>query len=131
MLRHSSYALLSILLVSCFGDWTDAATRIAYDIESSVGRLGRSDGDRLTVEHLTPSKAGECTGPYTVQFDQVGALIIWCKDDAGTTVSSHSTSYHNNYVVTAKTWILEKGAGESLLIDLERHGTRVVIADVR
>jgi hypothetical protein len=120
-----------MLLAGCSGDWTDAATRIAYDIESAVDQLGRSDGDRLTVEHLTPSKGGECAGPYTVQLDQVGALIVWCKDGAGTTVTSHSTSYHNNHVVTPKTWIVEKGAGESLLIDLERQGTRVVIKDVR
>ena len=109
---------------------TDAATRLAYDLERGAGRLGRAEGSRFSVQHDTPSKAGECTGPYKVQLDKVGAIIIWCKDEAGRTISSHSTSYHARFVDTPRTWLLDKDAGSTLVIDLERRAGRAVIMDV-
>jgi hypothetical protein len=65
-----------------------------------------------------------------VQLDKVGALIIWCKDETGTTVSSHSTSYHARFVDTPQTYILEKPAGSTLIIDIERRAGRAVITSV-
>ena len=125
-------ALLLLALVAAAGCdfFTDAATRLAYDIEAGAGRLGREDGARYSIRHITPSKPGECDGPYTVQLDKVGALIIWCRDATGRTVSSHSTSYHARFVDTPRTYILEKPAHAPLIIDLERRGGRAVIADV-
>ena len=35
------------------------------------------------------------------------------------------------FVDTPRTWIVDKGAGETLIIDLERRGGRAVITDVR
>ena len=125
-------ALATVLALSAACDiGTDAATRLAYDIESGAGRLGSQPGARYTINHATPSKAGECTGPYKVQLDKVGAIVIWCKDEAGNTVSSHSTSYHARFVDTPGTFIVDKPARSTLEIDLERRGGRAVIANVR
>jgi len=110
---------------------TDAATRLASDIEAGAGRLGTEAGARFGIQHRTPSKPDECAGPYAVQLDKVGALIIWCKDAAGRTVSSHSTSYHARFVDTPQTFNLEKPAGSTLTIDLERRDGRAVVTDVR
>lgn len=110
---------------------TDPATPLASDLEAGADRLGSDAGATYTVHHTTPSKAGECTGPYKVQLDQVGAMIIWCKDAAGEMVSSHSTSYHARFVETPETFLIDKGAGETLSIDLERSGGRAVIVAVR
>ena len=118
--------LPALLLAGCF---TDAATRLANDIEAGSGRVGPANGARHVITHRVPSKAGECEGAYKVQLDKVGALIIWCKDKRGEgIVSSHSTTYHSRFVVTPRTYLLEKAAGESLLIELERRDGRVVIA---
>jgi hypothetical protein len=134
MNRTCSRVLASLLCLGaaagCDG-WTDAATRLAFDIEAGTGRLGAQNGAKYSIRHNTPSKAGECTGPYRVQVDKVGALVIWCKDASGRTVSSHSTSYHGRYVDTPRTYILEKPAGEALIIDLERRNGRAVVTDVR
>jgi len=81
---------------------TDPATRLAYDIEAGAELLGSPGGATFNIRHATPSKSGECTGPYRVQLDEVGALILWCED----------------------------AAGETLTIELERRGSRAVIADV-
>ncbi len=109
--------------------FTDAATRLAYDIEAGAGRLGREAGDHASIQHRTPSKSGECVGPYSVQLDKVGMLVIWCKDEAGKTVSSHTTSYHARFVDTPRTYMLEKPAGSTLTIDIERRGGRAVITN--
>ena len=110
---------------------TDPATRLAYELEVGTGRLGREAGATYSVQHNTPSKSGECIGPYKVQLDRVGALIIWCNEASGHTVSSHSTSYHARFVDTPQTYIVEKSAGTALTIDLERRNDRAVITNVR
>lgn len=129
----SSRLLLSILLVTAAGcdAFTDAATRLAYDIEAGVGHLGKGAGAQYSIQHRTPSKSGECVGSYKVQLDKVGALIIRCKDDNGHTVSSHSTSYHARFVDTPQTYILDKPARTPLTIDIKRHDGHAVITDVR
>ena len=127
-LKVSACVLSALLLGGCL---TDAATRLAYDIEAGAGRVGRADGSKYTLVHRVPSSAGECVGPYRVQLDKVGAIIVWCMDAAnGGTVSSHSTSYHARFVDTPETRILDKPAKEALVIDLERRGDRVVVVNV-
>ena len=118
-----------LLLTGCF---TDAATRIAYDIEAAAKRVGHTENSQFTLAHRMPSKKGECDNSYKVQLDKVGALIIWCKDEMNNqTLSSHSTSYHSRFVDTPQTFILEKNSGETLFIELERRNGRVAIAGVR
>jgi len=128
----SHWLLLPIFLAAVAGCdiATDAATRLASDIEAGANRLGSEPGAEYSIQHHTPSKSGECVGPYKVQLDEVGALIIWCMDAAGQTVSSHSTSYHARFVDTPQTFLLEKPAGATLTIELERRGDRAVITDV-
>ena len=123
--------LIFLGLTAGCGDYTDAATRIAYDIEAGVDHLGKEAGAKYSIRHKTPSKAGECVGPYIVQLDKVGALVIWCRDETGKTVSSHSTSYHARFVDTPQTYILEKPASSTLTIDIERRGSRAVVTSVR
>jgi len=128
LLRFAS-VLPVLLLSACF---TDAATRLAFDIEAAADRVGRAEGSRFTLVHRTPSKSGECVGPYKVQLDHVGAIVIWCRDATlDQTVSSHSTTYHARFVDTPETHILDKPAAEPLVVELERRDGRVVIASVK
>jgi hypothetical protein len=126
--RKTAIAAVALVLAACF---TDAATRLAGDIKSGAGRTGRSEGDITMVRHDTPSRRGQCVGPYKVQVDRNGAIIVWCYDADGNTVSSHSTSMHRPAVDTLETFIVEKDTGETLSIRLERRAGRVVITDVR
>jgi len=123
-------ALVGVLAWAGCGVLTDAATRLAYDLKAAEGRLGSAEGDAHTFRHAVPSHPGQCTGPYSVQLDQVGLIVFWCKDTSGKTVSSHSTSYHRRFVDTAKTFLLDKPAGAALEIRLERRQGRAVITSV-
>jgi hypothetical protein len=124
-------AIGAFLSLAACGFATDPATRLAADLEAGAGQLRPDNGATDSVHHATPSRAGQCDGPYRVQLDKVGAMIIWCYDAAGNTVSSHSTSSHSRAVDTPRTWIVDKGAGETLIVDLERRGDRAVITNVR
>ena len=80
----------------------------------------------------TPSRAGQCDGPYRVQLDKVGAMIIWCKDTAGKTVSSHEYVFPR--AVRGHAAHLDRGQGRGAKRSsstLERRGGRAVITDVR
>jgi len=131
MQRWTPGALALALSLSACGFATDPATRLAADLEAGADRLRMDEGATDSVHHATPSRAGQCDGPYKVQLDKVGAMIVWCSDAAGATVSSHSTSSHAPHVDTPRTYIVDKGAGETLIVDLERRGGRAVITDVR
>jgi len=121
----------ALLALAACGFATDPATRLAADIEAAAKDLRPADGATNSVHHATPSRRGQCDGPYKVQVDKVGAIILWCYDAAGNTVSSHSTSAHGRAVDTPRTWIVEKAAGETLIVDLERRDGRAVITNVR
>lgn len=127
------FPILLVLIgtVAACGSLTDPATRLAYDLEAAESRLADRASATYRLEHRTPSRSGECVGPYTVQLDRVGAIIVWCRDAAGETVTSHSTTYHGRFVDTPRTYLLDKSAGETLIIDLERRAGRAVIVDVR
>jgi hypothetical protein len=130
MARAAAIVALAAALLSC-GGATDPATRLAADIEDGAARLGSENGATTSVVHAVPSQPGECDGPYKLQLDRVGAMIVWCEDGSGETVSSHSTSSHSRSVDTAETFLVDKGAGEGLMIGLERRGGRAVITDVQ
>lgn len=119
-----------MLLMTGCDLFTDAATRLAHDLEDAAKAL-RHEGDTVTLRHETPSRRGECEGPYTVQLDRVGALVIWCRDEQGEVVASPGTSYHGRFVTTPETYYLEKSAGDTLVIELEQRGGEVVIVEVR
>ncbi|MDE2236131.1 MAG: hypothetical protein KGK44_11395 [Gammaproteobacteria bacterium] len=122
--------LLCLVLLAGCDAFTDPATRLASGIEAETGQLGSLEGSTYSIQGLTPATADECNGPYTVQLDKVGALIVWCKDAAGHTTTSGSTSYHARFVDTPKTYIVNKPAGSTLTIELERHNGRAMIVDV-
>jgi hypothetical protein len=130
MKRHIP-SLCLILLGSLAGcdAFTDAATRLAYDIEDGADSLGPGAGATYSIRH-TPADNNECQGPYSVQLDKVGALIVWCKDAAGNTIASGSTSYHSRFIDTPQTYKLDKPAGSTLIINVERRNGRAVVTDV-
>jgi hypothetical protein len=127
--RWAAVGALPLARAGC-GDFSESATRLAFDLRAGAARLGQQPGDRYTLVHKTPSRAGQCEGPYTVQLDKVGAIIMWCRNAAGATVESHSTSASADAVEMPKTYILDKPAHAPLTIVLERRGNRAVIADV-
>jgi hypothetical protein len=67
-----------------------------------------------------------------VQFSKASALVIWCEDSkTGEVTSSHTTTYHLNFVKVPKTYVLDKKAGDPLVIELTKTNGGIAVTDVR
>ncbi|MGA7948866.1 MAG: hypothetical protein WCA45_01760 [Thiobacillaceae bacterium] len=123
--------LLPLLALPACGVFNDPATDLAYAIEGEVDRLGQAEGASYTVEYAPPSRWVEHSGTYTVQFDKVGALIVWYKDADGKVTASGSTSYVARFVDIPRTYIVDKPANSVLSIELHRQNGRGVVTNVQ
>jgi hypothetical protein len=120
--------VLSLSLVSC----TDAATRVAYDLEAGAKRFRKAPTVAAAVEHSPKVSPEGCPGGYTLQLSEESALLVWCQDSiAGPAVSSHTTTYHLNYVDVPRTLIIHKGRGQHVWLDLAKDGDRIVVTGLR
>ncbi len=125
-------ALPVLLSLSACGLFSgDGATRIAFRLESEGAQFRASGAATHGFSYLPKGGYDDCAEAYDVQFSAKSALVVWCKDAGGNTTSSHTTTYHLNFVKVPKTWIVKKRPGERMWIDLAREGGNVVISDVR
>lgn len=129
--RQGSLLLFPLLLLVACSLLQDPATRLASAIEAGAGHLPRQEGSRYTIRYQPPAKLSARGFSYSVQIDKVGALIVWYKDAGGKVMESGSTSYHSRFVVTPRTYKIDKPGSSVLLIDLEREQGRAVIVAVR
>lgn len=124
---------LSILLVLTLTGCSileDEATNIAYDIERGIVRLGRTEGASHVIVHDARSRAGPEVRTIKVQFDKVGALIVWYMDANGTVVDSGSTSYLSRFVDISETIIRDKPIDSPFNIEVQRRNGRAIVANV-
>ena len=134
MRKHGPFWLLlmsCLVLVAGCDMFSNPATRIANSIEMGANALGSKEGSTYTLMDITPAVGGECSGPFSVQLDQAGKLTVWCKDAAGHVTSSASTSFYARLVDTPKTYLVDKPAGTTLTINLERLNGRAMIVGVQ
>lgn len=121
--------IIVLCLVSC-SIFEDAATSIAYDIKSGVRHLAKADGSTHVIIHDAKSRAGADARTIMVQFDKVGALIVWYKDMDGKVLESGSTSYLSRFVDIPKTILMEKPIDSSLKIEVQRQNGRAIVLNV-
>jgi hypothetical protein len=125
-------ALLASVASAAFVACTDAATRIAYDLEAGAKGLRSSAKETSTVDHVPVAAPEGCPGPYTVQLSRESALVVWCQEAIGAPSSgSHTTTYHLNFVSVPETLIVHKDAGEHTEIDLRKTGDSISVVGLR
>jgi hypothetical protein len=114
------------------GACTDAATRVAFDLEAGAKKLGRSSDNTAVVDHAPTPRPEGCTGGYTLQLSQASALLVWCQDSiGGPSAASHTTTYHLNYVTVPQTLIIHKDSGQHALIELTREDGAIAVTGLR
>jgi hypothetical protein len=132
MTRRLRQCLLVLSATAACGAFTDAATRVAYDLEGGAKRLRSSSERTLAVKHVPQATPEGCPGDYTLQLSQESALLVWCQDSiGGPSTGSHTTTYHLNYVSVPQTLVIHKHAGEHAWIELTKHGDAVVVSALR
>ena len=125
-------ALIMVPLTACVDFLADAATAIAYDIESHTERFARSGATTTTLVHVPKASRGGCTDGYRVQFSRAAGLVVWCWAPGSTTesVSSHITTYHLRFVEVSETIIVDKPRGEPLSIEITKGRHKPVVGKV-
>jgi hypothetical protein len=110
----------------------DAATSIADDIETGSKQLRSSSDSELTIIHTPQVSRSDCADAYRVQFSRDSLIAVWCyaPDDPTQVVSSHTTTYHLNWVDVPETTIVDKKKGESLSIELVKGAGKPVVKRV-
>jgi hypothetical protein len=128
MMRSRGAApFVAALCLAC----TDAATRVAYDLEAGAKQLESSSSSSYVVDHA-PSKQPEgCPGGYTLQLNKESSLLVWCQDESeGPSVSSHTTTYHLRFVHVPETYKIHKGPGEHARIALTKRAGGIFVTGV-
>jgi hypothetical protein len=111
---------------------TDAATRVAGDLEAGAKKLRASSQQTAVVEHAPAPTPEGCPGAYTLQLSQASSLLVWCQNSiGGPSSASHTTTYHLNYVAVPRTFIIHKDSGQHVLVDLTKEGDAIVVSGVR
>jgi len=75
--------LLAWAALFLLGACTDAATRVAYDLEAGAKRLQATSAPRFIVDHTPKTEPEGCPGSYTLQLSQASALLVWCSVRTG------------------------------------------------
>jgi hypothetical protein len=121
---------------------TDAATRVAYDIESGSKKLGSAEGSRIEIRHV-PSRWPEgCAGSYTLHIGKGSAtadgngnfhinrdangLSVRCYNSSGNP-HAWGTTYHLRFMDVPEAVDIEKQGGAAAVIEVERRGGRAAV----
>jgi len=119
-----SLALLTVLSTSsCYYVFTDAATRLAYDLKAGAAKLSGSDLQEWEIEHRPASFPYGVHGDYEIILNAVdqarqrgGSLGV-----TGEGVRS-GTSYHLRFVTVPKELRIHKKKGEVTYLTLRKTG---------
>jgi len=110
---------------------TDSATRAAYDLRDAAARLQSSSAQTYTLVHRPKPKPEGCEHDYKIQVSQQSIMVMWCKSASGdSTIASHGTTHHLNYVDVPETTILDKRAGEPVTFELQKTAGKPSIVRV-
>jgi len=138
LLRRAAIVTLAFSTGAC----TDAATRVAYDIESGTGKLASHEGARVEIPHDPRRWPEGCAGSYILRIAKgaaenlghdnfhirpnSGSLSVRCYGSSGNR-TAWTTTYHLRFVDVPETVEIEKKADEVVFIEVERRSGRAVL----
>jgi hypothetical protein len=136
--RKLSLLVLGLLTGAC----SDAATRVAYEIESGTKKLGSAEGARIEIRHVPSRWPDGCAGSYTLHLGKGSAtadgngnfhinrdtdgLSVRCFNSSGNP-HAWGTTYHLRFVDVPETVDIQKQGGEVAVIEVERKSGRAVV----
>jgi hypothetical protein len=121
--------ILTLSLAGC----TDAATRLAYDLEREAEALRRSGEATRTFTHKPQSSPEGVVGAYTVIL-KAGPVALgsgFLTFSKGPQQQWYRTTYHMRFVEVPRDLKIRKAEGESLIVVLMRNGNTVQVTELR
>jgi hypothetical protein len=126
------FVLGLFLLVGLTGcDFTDAATRLAHDLEREAKTLRATGEATRAFTHNPKSAPDGVTGPYTVTFKAGPLGKGFLGFSKGSTEVWHHTSYHLRFVEVPRDLKIRKVEGEGFVVVLSRKGDAIEVTDLR
>lgn len=108
--------------------FTDAATRVAYEIEDATHEMRRQGLASYEFIHVPKAWPSGVHGPWELRIQksdqQPGEGAAICIGRSGTT-------YHKNFVRVPRTLSVKKQAGEGCVIMLRRDGDAIEVVGLR
>lgn len=139
-MRRGRFAIVAVVLF--MGACSDAATRVAYDIESGTRKLGSGEGARTDISHGPRSWPEGCSGAYMLRIEKgaavdkghnnfrimenSGGLSVRCDGHDGN-ATGWGTTYHLRFVDVPATVEVRKNGGEPAVIEVQRVSGRAVV----
>jgi hypothetical protein len=119
---------LALILTGCS---SDAATRLAYDLEREAKTLLSSGDKTLAFTHKPQGPPDGVTGAYTVTFKGGPLGQGFLAFSKGSHEVWTHTSYHLRFVEVPKDLRIRKGDGESFVVVLAKIDGAVHVTELR
>ena len=139
MSRLAGVCALAVLVLFVSG-CTDAATRLAYDLERAAADLRKSGEREATVVHRPKRSPEGCSGDYEVVLRRADkgpgegrSLTIGCVGSSNyrNLGYSYSTTYHLNFVRVPGELRSLKPSNQELTLTLRRDGEFIDVVAVK
>ncbi len=116
--------LAALAFLSACNVATDAATRLAYDLEAGAKKLNESGKNELEIEHRPLGSPEGISGDYTILLQAVksgdpasGSLAVGAVGG-----KRYGTSYHLNSMTVPKELSIQKAKGDPTYFMLRKTG---------
>ena len=116
--------------------FSDAATRLAFQIRDEAGALVRSGESTRTFAHYPRTWPEGISGDYRIEIVETATSVRPGHRSIGVALdlnkpTLYSTSYHLNFVGVPKDLIVSHRKGEPTTVSLELKAGRVLLTGLR
>jgi hypothetical protein len=108
---------------------TDAATRLAYDLEREAGRLRSSQATVRVFEHRPVGWPAGCTADFDLMIGAGSDIAVRCVDaDHPPTSGVHyTTTYHRRFVKVPRALSVSRRNNANIRVTLRKQGDEVIV----
>ena len=120
--------IAAVLVMGCDSFLTDAATRLAYDLEAGARSLRAESATELVFDHKSKSWPEGCKGDYNVTLQAGGSLLVGCVGEPNYTQLgySYSTTYHRRFVRVPRELRVAHSPAEATRITLRKGNGDII-----
>ena len=120
--------VVGVPAMGCDSFLTDAATRLAYDLEARARSLRAKSATELVFDHKPKSWPEGCKGDYNVTLQAGGSLLVGCVGEPNYTHLgySYSTTYHRRFVRVPRELKVTHSPAEATRITLQKDDGDII-----
>lgn len=112
-----------LICSGCRDFMTDAATRVAFEIETEAEALAQSTEKTRTFLHHPKRRPAGCADVYTMTLHGNGTLSVHCLERT----NAYSTTYHRRFVHAPRALSVSHAGGEATRITLQKSGSQIAL----